>query len=362
MIQTGLLYKFDPKDYRVGASPLNPIILNPTSDWTNWKPLDEKQFKDYAFDTMSCATFSALNVMETTVNFLMYNDKITVDKLEWLNKNGYIVNGKMNCSDRFTAIMSGTTSQGNSMQNVWESIRKVGCIPESDLPFGGNNWNEYMNHSLITQAMLDKAKQFLDIFDASYEWTTILPADIKVALEQCPLQVAINNGGHAVELINPTTRYDSYPPFLIPQTTPLTYALKGMINTKQPVVITRTSDNGVETLGTLTYKDFTCKTLERPWKNNTKNISCIPKGTYQCKYTFSLGKLGWCYEVQNVPGRSGIRIHPGNYFFDIEGCILLGDSYGDINKDKQTDVSNSRATIANFVSIMNKKDFTLIIN
>src|ERR1035437_2912177 len=41
--------------------------------------------------------------------------------------------------------------------------------------------------------------------------------------------------------------------------------------------LTRNSDNGVETLGTLQLNNFTCKTLERPNKNNQPNISCIPK-------------------------------------------------------------------------------------
>jgi len=30
------------------------------------------------------------------------------------------------------------------------------------------------------------------------------------------------------------------------------------------------------------------------------------------------------YELQDVPGRNGIRIHPANVFDELEGCIALG--------------------------------------
>lgn len=233
--QTGLLIKFDPRDYRVGASPVMPVIVNESADWVEWIPSEEQQFKSFAFDTMSCATFSALNVVENTVNFLIAKGKLTGPELKWLTENGYIENGKLNCSDRFTAIMSGTTEQGNYMQNVWDSIRKQGALPEKDFPFGGNSWSEYHNKSLITDTMKTKALKFLDIFESAYEWTSITPSELTIALKQCPLQIAINNGSHAVELINLTYRFDTYPPYLILQDTPITYALKGMVRIKTMV-------------------------------------------------------------------------------------------------------------------------------
>lgn len=125
--------------------------------------------------------------------------------------------------------------------------------------------------------------------------------------------------------------------------------------------LTRKSDNGVETLGELIGTGFNCKTLERPWKNNMSGISCIPKGSYLVKWTLSPRLLRFTYEIQNVPGRSGIRIHKGNYFFDVEGCILLGTGYSDINKDGQVDIINSTAMIQFFEKVMNKEPFTLVI-
>lgn len=129
----------------------------------------------------------------------------------------------------------------------------------------------------------------------------------------------------------------------------------------QNAVLTRNSDNGTETLGTLTVGNFTCKTLERPYKGNQSNISSIPVGTYQCKYTFSLRMLKYTYEVTGVSGRSGIRIHSGNFFSDSLGCILLGDSYEDIDGDNTLDILHSRDTIKKFEYLMQKKDFKLLI-
>lgn len=133
------------------------------------------------------------------------------------------------------------------------------------------------------------------------------------------------------------------------------------IEPTQIVVLTRTVDDGVQTLGELLVGSFSCKTLERPWKGNQVNISCIPKGTYHCSYTFSLSHLNWTYALQSVPGRSGIRIHSANYYLDLEGCIGLGSEYRNINGDSEVDIINSKITVAAFETYLGKKDFTLII-
>lgn len=66
-----------------------------------------------------------------------------------------------------------------------------------------------------------------------------------------------------------------------------------------------------------------CLTVERPWLNNQKNISCIPDGTYTCKRVQS-PKFGDTFEVTGVPGRDEILFHRGNVSDDSHGCIILG--------------------------------------
>ncbi len=130
------------------------------------------------------------------------------------------------------------------------------------------------------------------------------------------------------------------------------------------VTIKRNKDDGKETLGTLTITQnngdiWSCSTMELPWKNNQHDISCIPTGTYQC--TWSPFHDTFHYELQGTSPRTGIFIHPMNYYTDSEGCIGLGQPAGDINKDNEQDISNSQATIAKFESFFNKKPFTITI-
>jgi len=127
------------------------------------------------------------------------------------------------------------------------------------------------------------------------------------------------------------------------------------------VTITRNEDDGVQSLGILEFEGFKCNTLERPWKNNAPNISCIPKGEWLVKWTFSPKFMRFTYEIQKVYGRDGIRFHPGSYFYDISGCILLGNGYKDLNKDGRLDIINSTITIKTFEKLLNKQDFKLII-
>lgn len=74
---------------------------------------------------------------------------------------------------------------------------------------------------------------------------------------------------------------------------------------------------------------WTCNTLERPWLENAPNVSCVPPGTYDVEKHISPTK-GDCYRVNNVPGRTDILIHTGNFVKDTLGCILVGKERRDL--------------------------------
>lgn len=62
-------------------------------------------------------------------------------------------------------------------------------------------------------------------------------------------------------------------------------------------------------------------TIELPWKQNEKRVSCIPEGKYFIRKRYST-KYKWHLEVVDVPNRSLILFHPANYAQnELLGCI-----------------------------------------
>lgn len=78
------------------------------------------------------------------------------------------------------------------------------------------------------------------------------------------------------------------------------------------------------TMGYLIADDVViCYTLELPWEDNLNNVSCIPVGTYDGILRYDK-KDGWRIQLNDVPNRSGVQIHMGNYTKQIKGCVLVG--------------------------------------
>jgi len=66
---------------------------------------------------------------------------------------------------------------------------------------------------------------------------------------------------------------------------------------------------------------FICYTIELPWIENQKRVSCIPEGKYFIKKRYS-NKFKWHLEVTNVVNRSLILFHPANNaLLELNGCI-----------------------------------------
>lgn len=101
------------------------------------------------------------------------------------------------------------------------------------------------------------------------------------------------------------------------------------------VNLVRTYDSDAGTFGLVHYEGHRCKSLELPWRNNVRTISCIPAGEYICRQIRS-PKFGRIYGVFDVPGRSNVLIHSGNFAGDtlqgydthVQGCILLYERDG----------------------------------
>ena len=126
------------------------------------------------------------------------------------------------------------------------------------------------------------------------------------------------------------------------------------LNNMKRLILIRTMYEETQTRGILLVVDnnrvlFDCNTLELPWRDNHRKVSCVPAGTYPVVYEYSPKFKQKLYELKEVPNRSEVKIHVGNFASgmdnQIAGCILVGSKYLDINHDGIDDIVSSRQTL-----------------
>lgn len=246
----GVIIEKRETDFIAGVSPISYEVVNPSGFWKKSLPSEECQ-KVTNGDSAACVTFSATNHLETTLDYFRDNYFIPSEYMSELSE--YIdANGKWNFSDRFTAVMSGTTPKGNSQQRVWDSIRKDGLLPEKDLPNINLSLSQYYD-TPIPQYLKDKAKRILNYLNFGYEWVSFNKLanvkDIEFHLKQCPLQIAtpvcnwhnpivtpcgLTVATHATEIYGVSdiiNVFDSYPSYYksLSLNYPIPFCLKGVV-------------------------------------------------------------------------------------------------------------------------------------
>jgi len=121
----------------------------------------------------------------------------------------------------------------------------------------------------------------------------------------------------------------------------------GVLKSMQPIqsnlinlLLIRDTFSDKSTLGELFLNgERMCDTLENPWVNNKKNVSCIPRGEYKVRLRLPRESATRDYLhllVEDVENRSYILFHIGNTPKDTKGCVLVGLG------SQQDVVSNSR--------------------
>ena len=120
------------------------------------------------------------------------------------------------------------------------------------------------------------------------------------------------------------------------------------------------------TFGVLTVGDKKFFTVEKPWVNNTQEISCIPSGEYKLIPHGEYGKdgdvlclindeMGITHFENNNSKRFACLIHTANYERDVVGCIGLGEKYlGNM-------VTSSRNSIKEFYELVDPKEIHELI-
>lgn len=93
-----------------------------------------------------------------------------------------------------------------------------------------------------------------------------------------------------------------------------------------------------------------CFTIER--SKDDPDHPCIPEGEYEVLLVPPGEHLAKIFdytlfpEIQNVPGRSGIFIHPANYASQLEGCIAPG------KPRSENMVHNSKAAFETLMTLL----------
>ena len=132
------------------------------------------------------------------------------------------------------------------------------------------------------------------------------------------------------------------------------------------MILLRYDESDQGTFGYLVFGGDFVHTLELPDRQNQPNLSRIPAGTYTVRMRHS-PKYGKVYHAENVPGRTHILLHHGNYAGDrlrdwrthSAGCILLGSRRGKLGG--QLALLASRTARRKFETAMNWKSFKLEI-
>ena len=117
------------------------------------------------------------------------------------------------------------------------------------------------------------------------------------------------------------------------------------------------------TLGRLTINDVSLFTLELPWQGNATKTSCIPEGVYPLQLRespivrrTSAGQYSEGWEISEVPDRTFIMFHVGNWARDTEGCILVGEAFS-WHPQNGPMVTNSRTAFHKFMMALANRDF-----
>jgi hypothetical protein len=178
----------DGSEWRFGSLSQPGIAQIPEELRDIYLPAGELQYGKEDFS--DCASRSPHNHLEAQLNYLLLNNLLTYENKRWLEDQGYVNgSGYIELSDRFTAILSGTTRQGNSLKAPLESIRKNGVIPKSMLPAHPSmTFDQYHDASKITKAMRDLGIEFTRRFTVNYE--QVHRSQISKALEKDMIGVA----------------------------------------------------------------------------------------------------------------------------------------------------------------------------
>src|SRR3990167_1581537 len=163
-------------DFFLGEGNLPRNVLQETGNWKDSLPEAEKQLRD-TIDSINCVAFA------------------TTEQIEAYERKAF--GERNNYSDRFVALISGTTPQGNDPAKVYNAIREFGLVPEEMCPWSPDiqSIEEYLSWKGVDKdACIAEGKKWKERKDFMHNWVfkATAPLDEKinnmiVALRYSPL-------------------------------------------------------------------------------------------------------------------------------------------------------------------------------
>lgn len=127
---------------------------------------------------------------------------------------------------------------------------------------------------------------------------------------------------------------------------------------KYRFVLQRYKEGFNQTTGVLLILDsngwpvFSAPCIERGDRNNQKRVSNVLPGIYPIRYEYSPAFDRFCWELYGTDNRTECKIHPANFWDQLNGCIAPGGYLKDLNKDGYQDVARSVSTVNMIDKIM----------
>lgn len=100
-----------------------------------------------------------------------------------------------------------------------------------------------------------------------------------------------------------------------------------------------------------------CGTVELPWKDNEKDVSCMPPGLWKMVRSGPTKNIPYPHVKILVTGRDGCAVHKANLATQLRGCVAVGERF-ELMDDPKTEaveavpgVSESGRAFEEFMAI-----------
>lgn len=186
---SGVLLGQQKTDWILGAnSPLDLQVRVPNKDWKIYSSAHEIQMYNvgYAdsYDTSLCTQYASTDVVEHVINWDLFNNKVPILVKDWLQKEGYLVNGRLEISERLGGANSEMTPSGTYLYKAANAIKNFGIVPQSKLPLA-SSFIDNINPKLIPEDIYSLGKKSKEYVTINWNWVD--RSQVSEALKDSPL-------------------------------------------------------------------------------------------------------------------------------------------------------------------------------